>query len=165
MVNEFRFTPKKYKYNPNASLLQNISLAEISGYLCNTLLRDSDVVSMWHGLEVRPILLDKFIVEFSLKIPDHYKIKDRRMKSIFIDAVKDLLPREVLKQPKKGFEMPYARWMNGSLNDHLMDLCTNKDSNDIFSKSYKKILIKKLRNQNMDKRDFLPMVLLSWYLQ
>ena len=30
-----------------------ILAAEISGYLCNTLLRDNDVVSMWHGLEVR----------------------------------------------------------------------------------------------------------------
>ena len=39
------------------------------------------------------VLLDRFIVEFSLGIPDEYKIRNNRMKSIFIDAVKDLLPK------------------------------------------------------------------------
>jgi asparagine synthase (glutamine-hydrolysing) len=165
MLNQSQFVPNQQKHHLSLSKLQNISLAELSGYLCNTLLRDSDAVSMWHGLEVRPVLLDKVIVDFALGIPDDYKIRDKRMKAIFVDAVKDLLPKEVLSQPKRGFEIPLARWMNGVLNDYFFDLCSSEAASTIFSNSYRKNLISRLHSKKMNRRDFLPMVLLSWHSQ
>ena len=81
--------------------MQNISLAECTGYLRNTLLRDTDAVSMWSGLEVRPVLLDQNLVDFVLRLPDDFKVRDGRLKSIFIDSIQDLIPSEVWKRLRR----------------------------------------------------------------
>ena len=44
---------------------------------------------------------------------------------------------------------------------NIYDICNSRGSG-IFSKSYHKASTK-LQSQNMNRRDFLPMVLLSWY--
>lgn len=49
--------------------INHYSLLELSNYLSNTLLRDTDVMSMAHGLEVRVPLLDHRVVEQVLRIP------------------------------------------------------------------------------------------------
>ena len=54
------------------NLYSQLSIFELSGYLLNTLLRDSDSVSMNFGLELRPVLLDESIVQFGLSLPDHF---------------------------------------------------------------------------------------------
>jgi asparagine synthase (glutamine-hydrolysing) len=50
-------------------LLNQASALELGGYLTNTLLRDTDVMSMAHGLEVRVPLLDHLLIERVLQIP------------------------------------------------------------------------------------------------
>ena len=38
-----------------------------------------------------------------------------RGKWVFAEALRDVLPAEVLDRPKRGFEMPVAAWMRGPL--------------------------------------------------
>ena len=52
-----------------------------------------------------------------MNISDDFKINNYRQKSILIDSVSDLLPKEILKNKKKGFELPYSYWMNNELNE------------------------------------------------
>jgi asparagine synthase (glutamine-hydrolysing) len=121
---------------PSFSPLQNVSLAECVGYLRDTLLRDNDAVSMWFGLEVRPILLDQTLVQLALQLPDDFKVRDGRLKSVFIDAVRDLLPSEVWKRKKTGFELPVVRWMNGVLQPQIYDLWKTKAAITIFTPKF-----------------------------
>ena len=62
--------------------------------MLNTLLRDNDVLSMAHSLEVRPVLLDHPLVELVFSLPDNYKIRNGLLKSVFVDSVKALYPKK-----------------------------------------------------------------------
>ena len=165
MLNNSQFSSVQ-NYSPSTlSIIQNISVAELNGYLRNTLLRDSDAVSMWHSLEVRPVLLDRHLVDFALRLPDDYKIRDGRFKAIFVDAVGDLLPEEIINQPKRGFEVPFTRWMNGVLREHLNDLWISESARTLFTDSYRKDLIYRLHKKELQRRDWIPAILTGWLSQ
>jgi asparagine synthase (glutamine-hydrolysing) len=146
----------------SGSALERISLAEVNGYLRDTLLRDVDAISMWHSLEVRPVLLDYPLVEFALGLPDDYKIRHGRFKAIFVDAVKDLIPSEVWQRRKTGFDIPLAHWMNGVLKPHINGLWESPSARMIFNDRYLKEMKRKSERGQLHRRDWLPVVLVSW---
>lgn len=80
-----------------------------------------DRLSMAHGLEVRPPLLDHRIVEFAARVPGRMKIRDGRVKHLFKQAVADLLPIGLIDRPKEGFLMPINRWMRDLLGDFVRE--------------------------------------------
>ncbi|NLF17370.1 MAG: asparagine synthase (glutamine-hydrolyzing), partial [Lentisphaerae bacterium] len=98
-------------------VVARLSAAEVRGYLVNTLLRDGDAMSMAHGLELRPILLDHEVVAFALALPSALKIRHGRGKAVFSAALADLLPPAVLSRPKRGFELPLHAWLAGPLRE------------------------------------------------
>jgi asparagine synthase (glutamine-hydrolysing) len=81
----------------------------------NTLLRDSDVFSMSHGLELRVPFLDREVASAAFESPDAFKLSRGVPKPLLVAAVKDLLPDEVWNRPKQGFVLPFASWMRGPL--------------------------------------------------
>lgn len=92
-----------------------MSALELQGYMANTLLRDTDFMSMAHSLEVRVPYVDKEVVNFVLGLPGQWKIDGRGPKPLLRDAVKDLLPDDFLRRPKMGFTLPFERWMQSRL--------------------------------------------------
>lgn len=99
-------------------LLSAVSVSEINTYLQNTLLRDTDQMSMAVALEVREPFLDYKLIEFALSIPDEHKYP-HRPKQVLVDSLKDLLPDEIVNRPKMGFVLPWKHWMQ----DELKDFC------------------------------------------
>src|ERR1019366_6362824 len=89
----------------------SISLAEIGVYMQNMLLRDTDFMSMAHSLEVRVPLLDHEVVELVASFPGVWKRGTSPPKPLLVDAVSDLIPREVYARPKMGFVLPYDHWL------------------------------------------------------
>jgi asparagine synthase (glutamine-hydrolysing) len=83
-----------------------------------------DRLSMAHSVEVRPPLLDHRLVQFVADLPGSVKIKARRVKHILKEAVRDLLPAELLARPKEGFIMPVNEWLIGSLKDFVQATLT-----------------------------------------
>jgi asparagine synthase (glutamine-hydrolysing) len=92
-----------------------ISCLEARSYMVNTLLRDTDSVSMAHSLEVRVPLLDHVLVEFVSRLPAEVKVKRGVNKALLVEALKGLLPSETLSQRKRTFTFPWERWLRGSL--------------------------------------------------
>ena len=88
-----------------------VSYVELSGYMRDTLLRDADAMSMAHALEVRPVLLDHVLAEFIFSLPPTYKLNGKTTKRIFGDALRDLLPAQIINRPKMGFELPLFDWL------------------------------------------------------
>jgi asparagine synthase (glutamine-hydrolysing) len=88
-------------------------------YLPDCLMVKTDIASMAHGLEVRCPLLDHPLVEFAATIPSHLKQREGEGKHILKDAVRELLPREILTKRKTGFGVPLARWLREDLLDLL----------------------------------------------
>ena len=98
-----------------------VSCMEAESYMVNTLLRDTDSMSMAHSLEVRVPFLDHPLVEFVTQLPSALKLRPGRPKALLVDALNDLLPSEVVKQPKRGFTFPWATWLRGPLRKTLQD--------------------------------------------
>ena len=97
------------------SVLQQVAWRELTGYMRNTLLRDSDVFSMAHALELRVPFLDREVAAAAFNVADSLKLSRRMTKPLLVDAARDLLPNEVWNRPKQGFVLPFADWMLGPL--------------------------------------------------
>ena len=110
----------------SAPLLSQISAAEISTYMQNVLLRDSDQMSMAHALEVRVPFLDYEVVELLLAIADGIKLPNHNPKPLLVAAMGEWLPETIVNRPKMGFTLPYELWMKGALHEfctsHLKQL-------------------------------------------
>ncbi len=92
-----------------------VSCLEMRSYMVNTLLRDTDAVSMANSLEVRVPFLDHRLVEFVAALPLKAKQRHERSKALLAEALSDLLPEEVVHQPKRTFTLPWEHWMRGPL--------------------------------------------------
>jgi asparagine synthase (glutamine-hydrolysing) len=102
-------------------LYSQISIAEMSGYMQNVLLRDSDQMSMAHALELRVPLLDVELVNLVLNIPDALK-RGTGSKPLLVAAMSDVLPPSLFDRPKMGFLLPFETWMR----NELRDFCTTR---------------------------------------
>jgi asparagine synthase (glutamine-hydrolysing) len=98
-----------------------VSWLELRSYLVNTLLRDTDAMSMSHSLEVRVPFLDAPLVSYVLSLPESVKAERVRPKSLLIDALGDLLPEEIVTQPKRTFTFPWENWLRGPLGDRVAE--------------------------------------------
>lgn len=96
--------------------LSRISIAEMSTYMQNVLLRDTDQMSMAHALEVRVPFLDHELVEYSMHISDGLKYP-HSPKKLLVDSFKELLPAEVVDRKKMGFVLPWEHWLKNELKE------------------------------------------------
>jgi asparagine synthase (glutamine-hydrolysing) len=92
------------------------SLFELTSYLRNTLLRDTDIMSMAHALEVREPLLDHRLVERLLAYPDSFKLARGVNKPLLVAAVPEL-PAPTVQRAKMGFTLPFDAWLRGPLRE------------------------------------------------
>lgn len=92
-----------------------ISYLELRTYMLNTLLRDADSVSMHHSLEIRVPLLDDALVEFVEALPDSSKRRRGVSKALLAEAVKDLVPSDILRGPKRAFTLPWEYWLRDKM--------------------------------------------------
>lgn len=98
-----------------------ISWAEMSVYMGQTLLRDSDQMSMAVSLELRVPFLDKDLIEYVLSLPAHEKTRYRITKGLLVEACRDLLPEQVYRRKKMGFALPMDAWMRGPLKEFKIE--------------------------------------------
>ncbi len=97
----------------------SISWLELRSYLVNTLLRDTDSMSMRHSLEVRVPFLDSALVEYILSLPEAQKLDRGQPKALLIAALGDLLPQELVSQKKRTFTFPWENWLRGPLRERV----------------------------------------------
>ena len=114
-----------------------VSWLEIRSYLANMLLRDTDTMSMRHSLEVRVPFLDHPLVELTLSLPAPVKNRTGVRKALLIEALGDLLPKEIASQTKRTFTLPWEHWLRGPLRDRVESALTNCDQTlgDIIDKT------------------------------
>jgi asparagine synthase (glutamine-hydrolysing) len=95
-----------------------VSEAEASLYMGNTLLRDSDVNSMAHSLEIRVPFLGQQVVDYACSLPGATRgPAGKPGKHLLRQAVADVLPDSVFTRPKSGFSLPFGDWLFGPLRD------------------------------------------------
>ncbi|WP_205500038.1 asparagine synthase (glutamine-hydrolyzing) [Rufibacter sp. SYSU D00308] len=89
--------------------------------LPNDMLTKVDLMSMANSLEVRTPFLDYKVVNFAFSLPESSKIDGGMKKKIVQDAFRSMLPAELYKRPKHGFEVPLLKWFQNELRPMIMD--------------------------------------------
>jgi asparagine synthase (glutamine-hydrolysing) len=84
---------------------------EMKRYLHDQLLRDSDVFSMAHSIELRVPLLDDLLVEAGCHIAPADKMANGVNKPRLVDGFGHPAIQEAAARPKRGFVFPFARWI------------------------------------------------------
>lgn len=95
-----------------------VSRVETYLYMGNTLLRDTDVNSMAHSLELRVPFVARPILDLAGRIPGHLHATGKGPgKRLLRQALKDVLPAHVLERAKTGFSLPVNDWLYSELRD------------------------------------------------
>ncbi len=95
--------------------INRVSYLESRCYMLNTLLRDTDVMSMAHGLEVRVPLIDHRLAEKLIAVPGRWKLDRKIPKPLLVGALRGVLPQHVLHRRKRGFTLPFEHWLRDEL--------------------------------------------------
>jgi asparagine synthase (glutamine-hydrolysing) len=99
--------------------INRVSYLELRNYMLNTLLRDSDVMSMAHGLELRVPLIDHRLAETLFTLPGGWKLNRSTPKSLLVGALHGALPDQVVQRPKRGFTLPFQHWLRDQLKSEV----------------------------------------------
>ena len=83
---------------------------ELETRLPSWILVISDRSAMAHGVEARVPFLDHHVVELAAGIPARLKMRGVREKAVLRDAVRDLLPRSIVRRTKRPFTTPIRDW-------------------------------------------------------
>ena len=102
---------------PGPHLSRDLAVAEMSSYMLNVLLRDTDAMSMSQSLEVRVPFLDDAVVDWSLRLSA--SVKGDLPKSIPRAAAHGLIPDQVLARRKQGFVLPLEKWMRREMRPRM----------------------------------------------
>jgi asparagine synthase (glutamine-hydrolysing) len=115
---------RRWAETAGANTVDRLLALNVATYLVGDLLPKSDRMSMAHGLEVRSPFLDVDLAEYALRLPPSYKIRRGRLKVILKEAVRDLLPAEIVDRPKQGFGVPVSAWFRGDLGAYATQTLT-----------------------------------------
>jgi len=119
------------------SSLHGLMFRELSRYMRNQLLRDSDVFAMAHGLEIRVPLIDHAVAELLFRTAPGV-ILQNPPKSLLLDALPAPLPQVCTHRAKTGFTLPFDRWMKGAwrkmIEDALLAAASGDGASALFNR-------------------------------
>jgi asparagine synthase (glutamine-hydrolysing) len=98
------------------SALDRILVFQFRGLLPELFFTKVDRMSMANSLECRSPLVYRDIVEFALRLPAKFKVKGTTRKYLLKRVAERFLPKEIVYRPKKGFTIPFYRWLREDLS-------------------------------------------------
>jgi asparagine synthase (glutamine-hydrolysing) len=128
-----------------------VSFFELNMYMKNQLLRDTDIFGMANSLEIRVPFLDKELVDYVLRISPKDKFDKNINKIILADAVKSILPNEVIDRPKMGFTLPFEYWFRKNIDRFELNSKVKErflDNKLHWSRVWTDIVLKKFEQKN-----------------
>lgn len=127
--------------------LQKIMSLDFDFILFSNLLVKMDIATMSHSLEGRSPFLSKELLELAPQIPDQLKINGLSTKYVLRELADKYLPKILVTQPKRGFEIPLKSWVDGQLKSLVNDYLKPKNAywrNYINPKWFTKVIDGKL---------------------
>ena len=98
-------------FPPKADIVDSLMRADEQNWLVDEALVRADLMSMSASVEQRVPLLDLEVRALAHALPRSYKVTGATTKRVLKDAFRDVLPKEVLAQPKRGWFSPGAKWL------------------------------------------------------
>ncbi|MDQ3212643.1 MAG: asparagine synthase (glutamine-hydrolyzing) [Acidobacteriota bacterium] len=113
--------------NGGSTTLDRLLYTDLKTYLVELLMKQ-DQMSMAASIESRVPFLDHKLVEFAAALPGRMKLRGFKTKWVLREAVRDILPAEILTRKKMGFPVPFAMWMKGAWGDVARDVLLDSRS-------------------------------------
>jgi len=149
----FEMVAETDPYDPGLRVLQAQGQSWLSGlqyldlrhYLPLDILTKVDRMSMAHSIESRPALLDHRLVEFAATIPDTLRLRGSTTKYVLKAAMDGILPKDIIRRPKRGFRVPLSDWFRGDWSEFVRDLLLSDTSRQrgLFNPRYVETLLKR----------------------
>lgn len=114
------------KYRSNEDLANYSRYVEFYGQLQRGL-KKVDMASMYNSLEVRLPMLDREVIETSLRIDPFTHMRNSRRKAVLVELLGKYVPPEIIPPLKRGFSVPMADWLRGPLQPLVEDLLFSGD--------------------------------------
>jgi asparagine synthase (glutamine-hydrolysing) len=176
-------TIAQYPLQNGYTRLQQVTKQDLRYFMGARLLRDSDAVAMAHSLEVRFPLIDYRLVEYVWNLPDAYKVhhklgiaelnkgfeqtlsyREGGVKKLLFDAFESELPANFDKRSKRGFKMPFEKWMRGLLADRVHE-GISKLSGTIFTPQAAQTLLNNWQSGKMPWNKVWALVVLQAWME
>jgi asparagine synthase (glutamine-hydrolysing) len=103
-------------------LLNRQLYADLSIYLADDILVKVDRMSMATSLETRAPFLDTDVMELAFSMPGDLKIRNGTRKYVLKQAVREVVPAEILQRRKEGFSIPMKNWLRHELKPLMTSL-------------------------------------------
>ena len=141
--------------NQHIASINDEKISDLSKLLCmdfdfilpSDLLKKMDIATMANSLEGRSPFLSKSMLELAPTLNDKYKISGTTTKVVLRELAKKYLSKELINQPKRGFEVPLKKWVEGDLRENIFDrINKNCYSNEFIEWNF----IDKLLNNKLD---------------
>ena len=114
-----------HRMNGTSGMLDRLLYTDMKTYLVELLMKQ-DQMSMSTSIESRVPFLDHVLVEFASRLPRRLKLSGFTTKRILREAVKDIIPADILSRPKMGFPVPFAAWMRRGWNSVARDVLLDR---------------------------------------
>jgi asparagine synthase (glutamine-hydrolysing) len=105
----------------NVDLLSRMLYFDTKTWLVDDLLIKADRMSMANSIELRVPFLDHRVVEYAATIPSRHKIHGGNTKFVLKEALRDLLPQQIIQREKMGFPTPLEIMFRGELFGYAHD--------------------------------------------
>jgi asparagine synthase (glutamine-hydrolysing) len=114
--------------DPRRSELERLLYFDQTSWLPDNLLERGDRISMAVSIEARMPFMDTALAALMARLPDKWRIRGFTQKYILRAAMKDILPREILRRPKVGFRVPVNEWFRGPMRSFVRDHLDSRHS-------------------------------------
>jgi asparagine synthase (glutamine-hydrolysing) len=111
--------------NGRSGILGRLLHTDIKTYLVELLMKQ-DQMSMSASIESRVPFLDHVLVEFAARLPDRLKLRGFTTKRILREAIRGLLPDEIITRKKMGFPVPFGQWTRDRWQPVVRDLLLDR---------------------------------------
>lgn len=149
----------------SSSLLDRMLYTDTKTYL-HELLMKQDQMSMAASIESRVPFLDHKLMEHSAKMPDEMKLRGSTTKYVLREALKGILPDEILTRGKMGFPVPIGKWFRGPYK-HLIDeyvLSERVSERGIFNADNVRTIVERhMKGEDHDERLWSLVNFEIWY--
>jgi len=152
-LNSYRIVADQFKKSGSRNKAEQAIYADFITYLPDDLMVKVDIDTMAVALEGRSPFLDHELLELTAKIPFHLKLKGfNNKKYILKEALRSIIPDEIMFRPKMGFGIPIHEWFRNELKNYAYKILLSDKAihRGIFKKEAVKELLDTHCNTHID---------------
>jgi asparagine synthase (glutamine-hydrolysing) len=132
--------------------VQSMLLTDLMIILPDVFLEKVDRATMARSVEVRVPFLDNELVDYAVSLPARTRVRFGHKKRLLREALRTIVPDEILDAPKAGFGVPFGRWMRGEVGELLRSLALDPSSaaSELFDRPLLQRLLAEHRRGTQD---------------